>query len=350
MLFKNIVLFYGRSLSGAFIKPEEDVVFCSADMDELGSFRQRVIDDITGAKVYLLDTRSASYLDSLRQMMGDDMDASKRMSKLMSEVALPAEIIWVECDYQQLEIDRVKRGFFPDKKEAEALGAAEVMGLRGFLIDNRSSQYLKITPFRTDSDRRIIDPLIHMTCDKDDAGRVAFDRFRVVLHPHMAGFYTQPLSGGDAETLKTLVQDEFEDAGYDLALPYLLFAELSSEDEAVIREEKASLSPREQKTARKFGKTWMIEALRSHVTVRIGDVGEAHLNDLQEQFRAGKQHQGRAAAAQHWVSGHIRKYANGTVTWVKGHLRGVKVSDDIPTRVVGPKPSGEKPVKKGAKG
>jgi hypothetical protein len=337
MLFKDIIQFYGKSLSGDFIKPEEDVVFCAADMDELGVFRQRIIDDISGAKAYLLDGRSASYLDSLRQMMGHDLDAYKRIAKLMSEVTLPAEIVWVECDYKQLEIDRANRGLFPDHERAMRLADAEIMGLRGFLIDNRSPKYLKITPFRTDANRTIIDPLTHMMCDKDSAGKVDFDRFKTTTHPHMTGFFSHPSFGVDQATLETMMRDEFENAAYDLALPYLLFAELSSEDQVIMREEHETLSSREQKTAKKFGKTWMIDALRSHVTVRIGDAGEAHLNEIHGKLQNDAERpSSRAEPIEHKVRGHFRKYESGKVTWVKSHRRGKQVSSDVPTRVVGP--------------
>jgi hypothetical protein len=318
-------------------------VFSFANKEDLGAFRQGAIDDVSGAKVYLLDIRSASYLDSLRETMGHDLDAVDRITKLMSEVSLPSELIWVECDYKQLEIDRINRRVFGDGDLAKRLSDAEVMGLRGYLIDNRLPEYLKITQFRAGSDGKVIDPLTHLLYDKDSAGQVSFERFKTIIHPHMKGFFTHPFVGASEETLAICVRDEVENAAYDLALPYLLFAEISSEDQVIIREEQDTLSRREQKTAKKFGKTWMTDALRTHVTVRIGEAGEEHLNEIQENPQGdGKNQSVRASAVEHKVRGHFRKYTSGKVVWVKSHLRGTQVSSDVPTRVVGPSSKGTK--------
>lgn len=116
---------------------------------------------------------------------------------------------------------------------------------------------------------------------------------------------------------------------------------LAAREDDLISQEVASLSTSQAKTARKFGKAWMTEVLKSHVTIRIGPVGKRHLIEKKARLRFEQaQTASRAAPAEHWVAEHERRYADGKVVWVRAHKRGRPVSRDLPARVVGPRMEG----------
>jgi len=336
MLFKKIVTRYGKSLSGAQIQPEEDIIYFATDPHHCDAFRQSVLDDITGAKVYLLDGHAANYLDSFREDLGDGLSGnhSSTVDTFMREVELPEEVVWVEYDHRLLLADRFKRGHTPDPD----FTSIDEFGLRGFLIDNRSADSLKVTAFRTDGRLKLIDPSSHLVFQKTESGKPAFSTFKVNPHLHMLEFFSKGSDGADEGFIKGILEDEYETASYDLAMPYVLFTLLVSPENGIVMEDKASLTPKEEKTARKFGKTWMTDALRSHVTIRIGKDGQNHLEERAKRIEHEKRRiLERSAPVEHWVSEHERRYKNGKIVRIKAHKRGTKVDASIPTRVMGPK-------------
>lgn len=118
----------------------------------------------------------------------------------------------------------------------------------------------------------------------------------------------------------------------------MLFAALAAGEDDLTPQKVASLSRSQVKTAQKFGKGWMTEVLKSHVTMRIGPAGKRHLTEQRARLRFEQSHvKNRAAPTEHWVAEHERRYSNGKVVRVRAHKRGQPASGDLPARVVGPR-------------
>ncbi|MCE6958541.1 hypothetical protein LAZ40_05685 [Cereibacter sphaeroides] len=335
MLFKKIVANYGRSLSGAFIRPEDDIIHAVTSPEARNAFRQQAVDDISAAKIYLLDPRAAVYADSFREEMqgGLSEKVAGTVEAFVREVELPAGLVWMEYDHAALMSARLKRGHvLPGDYRVDEFGE------RGFLFDNRHPDVLKITVFRTDGRGKLIDPFSHVTLTKDPDGKVVGDQCKVELHEHMSEFMVK--SGAQPGDMREWIDQETADATYDMVLAYALFALIASRENGLVYEERESLTPKEAKTARKFGKAWITDALRSHVTIRIGPEAEAHLSER----AARRQHErdiqeGRLPPVRHWVTEHERHYRNGKVVLIPGHYRGIEPGIEVPTRVKGPRPA-----------
>ena len=335
MLFKKLTLLYGKSLSDSDVDPTVDPVHVAAPRELTKAFRQEVLDDLTGAKIYLLDAAAAGYVDSFREDLQDHKFGSGALGKviqLLEETQMPSDLVWVEYDHRLLLRDRYERGHTPDPEFTDP----DEFGLRGFLFDNRSRDKLRVRLFRTDGAMRIIDPLFTAEYEKNVGSKTQFSSALMLPNPHMVEFFrTMRVSESDYEEI---IDQEQGDITYEMVLGFILFAILSSPETGVVLEEKASLSDKEQKTARKFGRPWMTDVLRSHVTIRIGKAAELHLAE-QRQRRAfeAAQAASRASPVEHWVSEHERTYASGKIVTIKAHKRGVKVADEVPTRVMGPR-------------
>lgn len=72
-------------------------------------------------------------------------------------------------------------------------------------------------------------------------------------------------------------RQEYSDASYDMVLGYALFALIASRENGLLSDERPTLSRGEEKTARKFGKTWVTKAPPSFYTIQIGPEARAHL-------------------------------------------------------------------------
>lgn len=297
-------------------------------------FRQAVIDDLAQAKIYLLDGNAANYVDSLREDV-QQRDAGRAAADLaasyMREVEFPADLVWVEHDHRMLIADRARR-------EGTNLprNALEDAGLRGYLYDLRDPGALKVLLFRSDSNGGIIDPLIHLVFPCDPVRGEFLDTYDWRPHPHMRDLFAQ--KNISQKDFQAMVNNELSHLTYDMVLGFVLFALLSSPENGIEREERDSLSPGERKTAAKFGKTWLTENLRSHVTIRIGKEGDAHLREqaARREFER-EQAAGRHPPTEHWVSAHERRYKSGKIVMVRAHQRGTKPDWNIPTRVMGPR-------------
>jgi hypothetical protein len=124
---------------------------------------------------------------------------------------------------------------------------------------------------------------------------------------------------------------------YEMVIGFVLFAALAAREDDLLSQEVASLSTSQAKTARKFGKAWMIEVLKSHVTIRIGPAAERHMTEQRARLRSEEaQAASRATPTEHWVSEHERRYSNGKVVRVRAHKRGQSADRDLPTRILGP--------------
>lgn len=334
MLFKDIVIQYGKSVAGAELIPHMDPIHAVGVPELTKAFRQDALDDITAAKVYLLDGAAAGYADSFREDLQDfqfDEMASAKIGEFMETVELPAELVWVEYDHRLLMRDRFNRGHIADPDFTDP----DEFGLRGFLFDNREKDRLRVKLFRSDGMGRIIDPLYTADFEKGSTeGQFSIAKF--TPHAHVTAFYQK--MGVSSDTFREIEKQERGDLTYEMVLGFVLFALLSSPGNGVVLEDRATLSPKEEKTAKKFNKPWMTELLRSHVTIRIGKEAEAHLAE-QRQRRSFEEAKavGRLPPTEHWVSEHERRYSNGKIVKIKAYKRGIRVPDSVPTIVMGPR-------------
>jgi len=129
------------------------------------------------------------------------------------------------------------------------------------------------------------------------------------------------------------------ETGSDLFIPYALFAMLVSPDlGGIIPTETTTFTQKDIKTARKFGKPWILGAQKSHLTIRIGPQAAAHMTERTARLEFRRQAiDTRNGPVRQWVSEHKRHYRSGKVTLVKGHHRGHEPARNLPTRVMGPR-------------
>jgi hypothetical protein len=248
------------------------------------------------------------------------------------EVDFPRELVWVEYDARQLWMDRVARGL-----TTMARLDLRHFSQRGFLFDNRSDDAMTVRLFNGMMDRSFIEPLATLVLRKS-GGRPEFTD--AVWQPQMNVLMAHARGDTDehVKDVQALLEEHKGHVSYELVIGFMMFAALAAREDDLLSEETPSLSPEQTKTARKFGKTWMTETLRSHVTIRIGPSGERHLveREARRQFEAARA-SGRATPTEHWVSEHERRYSSGKVVRVRGHKRGIVADKTLPIRVVGPK-------------
>jgi hypothetical protein len=109
---------------------------------------------------------------------------------------------------------------------------------------------------------------------------------------------------------------------YEMVIGFMLFADLAAREDDLSSQEFQSLTKSQAKTARKFGKTWMTDAPKSHITIRIGPAAERHMTEQQARLSFEKALiTSRAAPTEHWVTEHERRYSNGKVVRVRAHKR-----------------------------
>lgn len=296
---------------------------------------QRVLADLASARIYLLDHNAANYLDSLRmdvQGLSCDDRSESDIQGYVREVDFPRDLIWVEYDDRKLWEDRIAR-----RVSTQTDDDLNNRRQRGFLFDNRSPDKLSVCLFSALTDDLFFDaPLVlEITKDKDhrpDFGNISWHPNKTVIAGLMrAGFLREASARGYFEEYKGHLT-------YEMVIGFMLFAALSAREDDLVSKESPSLSNAQAKTARKFGKTWMTETLRSHVTIRIGPAAERHLTEQTARLRFEEaQAVGRAAPTEHWVAEHERRYANGKVVRVRAHKRGQSAGKELPARVVGPR-------------
>ena len=208
---------------------------------------------------------------------------------------------------------------------------------RGFLFDNRSENVMTVQLFNGMTDRSFLEPLATLVLKKS-GGRPDFTD--ATWQPQMNVLMAHAKGGTDEQIqdVQALLEEHKGHVSYEMVIGFMLFAALAAREDDLLSEETPSLSPEQAKTARKFGKTWMTETLRSHVTIRIGPIGEQHLveREARRQFEAARA-SGRATPTEHWVSEHERRYSSGKVVRVRGHKRGIVSDENLPIRVVGPR-------------
>jgi hypothetical protein len=152
----------------------------------------------------------------------------------------------------------------------------------------------------------------------------------------MVEFYVRTGFSKEAiDNMRTVHQVE---TGYDLFIPYALFAMLVSPDlGGIIPVDRETYTPKECKTARKFGKSWLLGAQKSHLTIRIGPQAAAHMEERAARLEFQRQTlETRNGPVRHWVAEHERRYRSGKIILVKGHHRGHPAAAQLPIRVMGP--------------
>jgi len=334
MLFKNIISVYGNSLNGKSA-PSDDPVWHLGRSEGLRAFRHYVLDALQNAKVYLLDHRAADYTDTFHDTMleRDKAEAASVIKAFMNEVALPADVVWVEYDFGVLSTDRLKRDGADASLSATTGGAGE----RGFLLDNRRSDCLRVAMFRSDRSGKILDPFGVLRFERASTGEAILDEYHPERCNHMLEIMTR--RGMGAAELKGTYEKHMAESSYDLFIPYALFAMLASPDlGGVTAADAVTFTPREERTARKFGKTWLTAAPRSHITVRIGPQAEAHMRERIARLEHERlARDARNGPVRHWVSEHERHYRSGKIVTIRGHQRGKEPDRHVPTRVMGPR-------------
>jgi hypothetical protein len=186
--------------------------------------------------------------------------------------------------------------------------------------------------------RRAIDPMCALLFERTAAGTLSYDDIEVELSRSMVEFHIR--SGLSPESIHVMRTVHHIETGSDLFIPYALFAMLVSPDlGGIIPTECETFTSKDQKTARKFGKSWISNAQKSHLTIRIGPQAAAHMAErtARVEFQRGAI-EARNAPVRHWVAEHERHYRSGKVVLVKGHHRGHQAAVALPTRVMGPRP------------
>ncbi|MBI1417881.1 MAG: hypothetical protein GC146_11715 [Limimaricola sp.] len=333
MLFKNLISTYGSSLA-AKSTPRDDPMWHLGGTEEHLNFRRYALDALQRAKVYLLDHAAAAYVDTLHDTIQEtDTEADVAALTFLGEVELPGQVVWVEFDYRVLMAARVQRKSSSILDQQNPLGS----GQRGYLIDDRDGEALNVTMFSCDSRGRVVDPFFTLRFAKSKENAGGLSSFQPMIHRHMADILSE--RGMTAQEIESRHQISLVDAASDLFIPYALFAMLVSPDlGGIIPTETVLYSPKEQKTARKFGKSWILGTQRSHLTIRIGPQAAAHLHERRARLEFERNvREGRSGPVRHWVSEHERHYRSGKVVLIRGHHRGQAPDPGLPTRVMGPR-------------
>lgn len=334
ILYKTIALQYGRYLETGHTGNEYDPVGM-IPTDETRAQRQAILSDLAAARIYLLDHNAANYLDSLRmdrQGMPWEARQEAQIQDYVREVDFPKDLVWVEYDSQKLWEDRIARGLTTmSKKELRNWHQ------RGFLFDNRSSDTMTVRLFSAMTDRNFLDSPLTLVLNKSQGGRPDFDNANWQPQKNVISAIVPSGPGDWQQEARVFLEEHKGHLSYEMVIGFMLFAALAAREDDLLSRDVLSLSGTQAKTARKFGKTWMTETLRSHVTIRIGPAGERHLTEREarRQFENGKS--GRATPTEHWVAEHERRYANGKVVRIRTHKRGLPADRELPVRVVGPR-------------
>lgn len=336
ILYKTIALKFGHFLDneqpGNMPGPDGQLVLS----EEIRQHWQSVLSDLASARIYLLDHNAANYLDSLRmdvQGMPWEDRPEAHIQSYVSEVDFPRDIIWIEYDDRKLWEDRIARGMTTQSEEE-----LNNRNQRGFLFDNRLPDKLTVRLFSAVTDTMFADAPFVLEIQKAQDGRPDFDNTSWQLQRTVvAGLMRFGLLDSE-ETARDYFEEHRGHLTYEMVIGFMLFAALAAREDDLLSQEFPSLSTAQAKTARKFGKSWMIETLKSHVTIRIGPAAERHMTEQKARLRFEEaQAASRAAPTQHWVAEHERRYSNGKVVRIRAHKRGQPADRDLPTRVVGPR-------------
>lgn len=311
----------------------EDVVWRFAPSEQLTYFREYALEALQQAKVYLLDHLAAAYADTFHEAVDENsFDDSVPALTILGEVKLPSAVNWVEFDDRALNAARFERNSNAARFDQKPSGK----GLRGYLLDGRDNGFLRVTMFHKRLEKGFVDPLCSLAIKRSVPGRYDYNNIEVELSQSMVEFYIRTgISPEEIHGMRTIEQIE---TAYDLFIPYALFAMLESPDlGGIIPTETLIFTPKDVRTARKFGKSWILGAQKSHLTVRIGPQAAAHMAERAARLEFHRNlPETRDGPVRHWVAEHERHYRSGKVVLVKGHHRGHEIVKNFPTRVMGP--------------
>jgi len=331
VLYKYLISQYGTSLSGKST-PVEDVVRRFAPSEHLTHFRDYALSALQQAKVYLLDHLAAAYADTLHEAITENVDEGVTALAILGEVNLPSPVAWVEFDDRALGAARFERASSGTRFDKKPFGK----GLRGYLLDGRNEDHLRVTMFHKRLEKGFVDPLCTLVVKRSVSGTYDYDNIEVELNQSMVEFHMR--TGVSSEDINGMRIVQTVETGYDLFIPYALFAMLDSPDlGGIIPSETVTFTPKEVRTARKFGKSWILATQKSHLTIRIGPQAAAHMAERAARLEFHRNSaETRDGPVRHWVTEHERHYRSGKVVLVKGHHRGHEIVRNLPTRVMGP--------------
>ena len=288
ILYKTIGLKFGKNLEN-----EQPVNMPGPDgqlvlSEEVRLHWQSVLSDLSAARIYLLDYNAANYLDSLRmdvQGMPWENRSEADIQGYVRDVYFPRDLIWIEYDDRKLWEDRVARGITAVSEEE-----LNNRNQRGFLFDNRAPDKLTVRLFSAVTNSMFLDAPYVLEISKSGDGRPDFDN----TSWHLQRTVIAGLMRAGLLPDETSIREHFEEhkghLTYEMVIGFMLFAALATREDDLLSKEVASLSTSQVKTARKFGKAWMTEVLKSHVTIRIGPAAERHLTEQRARQQFGRAH------------------------------------------------------------
>jgi hypothetical protein len=187
MLFRNLIATYGNSLAGKSTL-QDDPVWHLGRTDDLLNFRQYALGALQQAKVYLLDHFAAAYADTLHDSIQEALgDGDVAALTFLGEVKLPAPVVWVEFDYQELVASRVQRTSPSIVHEESPSGT----GQRGYLFDNRNLDALNVTMFSCDSRGKVVDPFFTLRFDRAGQSEGGLTSFQPEFHRYMSDILSE---------------------------------------------------------------------------------------------------------------------------------------------------------------
>lgn len=333
MLYKDLIATYGSSLAGRSTLLD-DRVWHVVPSEDLTRFRRYALDALLQAKVYLMDHLAATYADTLHDTLQEHAQGSGTQAmSYLGEIQFPAKVTWVEYDYGQLGVSRFERGSISTKHDDEPRGS----GLHGFLIDDREADHLRVTLFARADGTKVMDPMSFLRLNRKPSGQLDYEDVKFEFNTSMIDFCVHV--GESEKLIEARRTVHLINSGSELFIPCALFAMLVSSDlGGIIPAETETFSSKEAKTAKKFGKSWILGAPKSHLTIRIGPQAAAHLRERAERIAFEQQNNAdRSGPVRHRVSEHERHYRSGKIVLVKAHERGHGERPNIPTRVMGPR-------------
>jgi len=184
MLYKDLIATFGASLLGKSA-PQDDPVWHTVWSEDLQRFREYALDALRQAQVYLLDHLAATYADTLHDAVAERAaEAGQPAMAILGEVQLPAKVAWVEFDDRALGIARFERGSAVTAHDDKPIGS----GLRGYLIDDRNDDHLRITMFSRPEGIRVMDPICALRVKRISTGKLDYDDVEVDLRRSMVDF------------------------------------------------------------------------------------------------------------------------------------------------------------------
>lgn len=323
MLLKTIIAAYGNSVSGRHGEPGSDPCFETLlnrtdSVDDIIRFRREVLDDFSVCKPFFLDHNAAEFLDTFMDQMNDPSE------NFVRDIDLPHDVIWIEYDEYFLHQMRNKKGIRPTTDLAYT-------GLAGVLYDNRDPAHLKVQKFLKTSAGPLVDALTSTVFDKDAQGRLGSSASRSTPNEHALRIMVTGLGMNEA-SLRAAYENDAERGFETLMMGYALFTLLNSRSSDIEMTPADVFSDKELKTARKFGKTHVTSAPKTHMTVSLTEPAKRYIQQMRDDHVEATALGDRKPTVDHAVREHVRRYKSGKISIVRAHRRGSE-PDMRPTRV-----------------